>query len=320
MSSPISTSEAITTTEIQSRIIGRIDGTDDGPTVIVVAGIHGNEPAGIHALDDLFEKLEGQNEQFRGKLVGIRANQRALFEGVRFVDEDMNRIWFPSIIDKIRRSAVEELHSSERIEIKELLNVISREIPEQSDYPVIFVDVHSFSAQGEMFAITARKENHVELLSSMHVPMIFGIEEALRGTALRYFQDVGFITFALEGGNHQNKLTITNNMAALMLLLAHAGNLPPSAMPDYGKYHEHLQLQNRQLPTSVEFVYQHIIEEGDRFEMRPGYTNFQPVKKGEWLANDKNGQIRAQCDGFILMPLYQKQGDDGFFIVRERAS
>ncbi|MFH5831359.1 succinylglutamate desuccinylase/aspartoacylase family protein [Halalkalibaculum sp. DA3122] len=316
MNSPISTINPTPATQASSRVVGRIDGADDGPTIIIIAGIHGNEPAGLRALESLFAGLAGQEQHFKGKLVGIRANERALYEGVRFVDEDMNRIWFPSIIDKIERSAAEELESTERAEIKELLRVIQREIPEETNNPVIFVDVHSFSAQGEMFAITARKENHMKLLSAMHVPMIFGIEEALRGTALRYFQDAGYITFALEGGNHQNKLTVTNNTAALMLLVEAAGCLPAANIPNYEEYNRHLLHQNNQLPTSVEFVYQHIIEDGDRFEMRPGYTNFQPVKKGEWLASDRNGQIRAQCDGYVLMPLYQKQGDDGFFIVR----
>ncbi|MDR8392831.1 succinylglutamate desuccinylase/aspartoacylase family protein [Aliifodinibius sp. S!AR15-10] len=320
MNSRITFTEPQTEVEDASRTIGRIDGTEDGPTIIIFAGIHGNEPAGIDALNNLFANLEDQKEHFKGKLVGICANQQALFEGVRFVDEDMNRIWFPSIIDKIKRTASEDLKSSERQEIKELLGILKREIPDESEseYPVIFVDVHSFSSQGEMFAITARKQNHIDLLSSMHVPMIFGIEEALRGTTLRYFQDVGYITFALEGGNHQNKLTVTNNTAALMLLVASAGNLPPRYIPDYKDYKRHLVQENKQLPSSVKFIYQHIIEDGDDFKMRPGYTNFQPVKKGEWLANDVNGQIRAQCDGFILMPLYQKQGDDGFFIVREQ--
>jgi succinylglutamate desuccinylase len=303
-----------------TRTIGRIDGSEDGPTIIIFAGIHGNEPAGIEALEKLFSNLEDQEKYFKGKVVGVRANERALLEGVRFVDEDMNRIWFPSIIDKIKRTPSESLKSSERKEIKELLGILKREIPDESEteHPVIFVDVHSFSAQGEMFAITARKQNHIDLLTSMHVPMIFGIEEALRGTTLQYFQETGYITFALEGGNHQNKLTVANNTAALMLLVAAAGNLSPEQIPDYEEYQRHLMQQNNKLPSSVEFVYQHIIEEGDDFKMRPGYTNFQPIKKGEWLANDVNGQIRAQCDGFILMPLYQKQGDDGFFIVREQ--
>lgn len=310
--------EPFLTQESPSRIIGRIDGAGKGPTIIAFAGIHGNEPAGIDALENLFSELEGKEEQFKGKLIGIRANLHALYEGVRFVDEDMNRIWFPSIIDKIRRSAPEELQSSERIQIKSLLAILQREIDEDSDHPIIFVDLHSFSAQGDMFAITARKQSHIDLISSMHIPMIFGIEEALRGTALRYFQDYGYVTMALEGGNHQNRLTVINNTAAMMLLIAKAGCLSTEETPNYAEYDRHLLQQNKQLPSTVELVYQHIIENEDDFQMRPGYTNFQPIKKGEWLASDKNGKIRAQCDGYILMPLYQKQGDDGFFIVTDQ--
>lgn len=317
--SRIPIAESPATTDISSRIVGRMDGADGGPTILVFAGMHGNEPAGIRALGEVFSILENCKKQFRGKFIGIRANLRALYEGVRFVDEDMNRIWFPSIIDKIRRCPVEELESSERIEIKKVLGIIDREVPNKPDTPVIFVDLHSFSSQGGMFAITAREKDHIDILSSLHVPLVFGIEEALRGTALRYFQNFDYISFALEGGNHQNKVTIKNKTAALMLLICEAGNLSSADIPGYDNYNRHLIEHTRKLPSKVELVYQHIIEPGDEFEMRPGYKNFQPVKKGEWLANDKNGQIRAQSDGYILMPLYQKQGDDGFFIVRKQA-
>ncbi|MFT6360775.1 MAG: succinylglutamate desuccinylase, partial [Saprospiraceae bacterium] len=38
--------------------------------------------------------------------------------------------------------------------------------------------------------------------------------------------------------------------------------------------------------------------------------------KGEILATDKNGNVVAKQDSLILMPLYQKQGDDGFFLIK----
>lgn len=37
--------------------------------------------------------------------------------------------------------------------------------------------------------------------------------------------------------------------------------------------------------------------------------------KGVQLASDNSGEIKAPLDGKIFMPLYQKQGNDGFFIV-----
>jgi succinylglutamate desuccinylase len=47
------------------------------------------------------------------------------------------------------------------------------------------------------------------------------------------------------------------------------------------------------------------------------YNNFDPIAKGEVLAYDKNGPIKSPYGGLILMPLYQKQGDDGFFVIQE---
>ena len=47
------------------------------------------------------------------------------------------------------------------------------------------------------------------------------------------------------------------------------------------------------------------------------YRNFDKIYKGELLAHDAHGEIRALCDGLILMPLYQKQGSDGFFVIKD---
>jgi len=64
---------------------------------------------------------------------------------------------------------------------------------------------------------------------------------------------------------------------------------------------------------SVGCVASHNIE--NKHDERPGYKNFQWVKKNELLAQDKHGEIRSKSDGLILMPLYQKQGNDGFFLI-----
>jgi succinylglutamate desuccinylase len=51
--------------------------------------------------------------------------------------------------------------------------------------------------------------------------------------------------------------------------------------------------------------------------MQPGYKNFQPIKKGELLAQQNGKPIYSEWDAYIFMPLYQKQGNDGFFVVTE---
>ena len=50
--------------------------------------------------------------------------------------------------------------------------------------------------------------------------------------------------------------------------------------------------------------------------MQPGYTNFQLIKKGELLAKSNGEQVFAKYSSRIFMPLYQSQGNDGFFGIR----
>lgn len=297
------------------RIIGRLDRGGPGTRLVVLAGMHGNEPSGVAALEKVFEILRDRRALTEGGVMGIRANMPALERGVRYVEEDMNRIWFPRLIEQIRNSSPGELATAERREIREVLERVE-DFSGGDEGDRILVDLHSFSAEGHMFAITAPLEEHIRLLSGLHIPMVFGIEESLRGAALRYYQERGYRSMALEGGQHRNGLTVDNIVAALLLIMQEAGMVDAGRLPDFGDYRGHLRSQTAMLPEKSELVYQHMIQEGDHFRMRPGFRNFQPVKKGEWLASDREGRIVAHCDGYLLMPLYQNQGNDGFFIVR----
>jgi len=300
-----------------NRIIGLIEGDNPGPYIIALGGIHGNEPAGIQALEDIFSRLKNTEWPFHGHLLALRGNIAALKKKQRYIDEDMNRIWFPSIIDEIRKTPQGNLASSERREIKDVLRILDKFLPEETDQPIIFADLHSFSAEGNMFAISARKQAHLNLFDDLSVPLIFGIEKTLRGAALSYYQKQNYITFALEGGQHKDQSTVPNIIASMLSMLTEAGCLDATNHPSLARRKAYLAEYNKHIPSQVELVYQHLIEPDDQFKMRPGFKNFEPITKGQWLATDRHGKITARCDGYMLMPLYQKQGNDGFFITQE---
>lgn len=312
--------QEVATTKKLSRVIGLVEGRNKGPTVVAIGGMHGNEPAGVKALEKVVASLKPTVRTFNGRFLALRGNMEAIERGVRYIDEDMNRVWFPAIIDEIRNTPARELPSSERREIKGLLDILddflSQEL-QQSDQPVIFADLHSCSAEGAMFAITAPNDRNIKIFSELHVPLVFGIEKKLRGSALRFYQDCGYTTVAIEGGQHQNKRTKKNNAAVLLALFDKIGCISSANLSGFGGSTTYLKKQNERQPAQVKLAYQHLVEPNDEFKMQPGFKNFQPVEKGEWLAQDRSGKILAPCEGYILMPLYQQQGNDGFFIVQE---
>ena len=143
----------------------------------------------------------------------------------------------------------------------------------------------------------------------------------LTGTALSYFSSEQFppqtTALAFEAGQHHDPQSVVKAGAAIWETLrglsmitgpAVSGPEAPPTEPFSGP---------PGMPKHLRLVYRHPVEEADRFVMRPGYQNFQPVEKGELLAHDQNGPVYCPSDGYLLMPLYQKQGNDGFFVLEK---
>ena len=147
------------------------------------------------------------------------------------------------------------------------------------------------------------------------VPILLGIEEQLDGTLLEYLNNAGAVTFGFEGGQHTAAATIASHEAIAWLAMVNAGILEPGTLPD-------LEDQSRILAAShggtmlFEVLERHPVEPHDRFSMDSGFNNFDPVRKGQVLGTDRNGRVLAERDGLLLMPLYQRLGEDGYFIGR----
>src|SRR5260221_9778991 len=77
------------------RLIGRARGEAPGPSLIVVGGIHGNEPAGVDAALRVLDRLGRDQVQLRGEFLALRGNVRALAEKRRYLARDLNRQWAP---------------------------------------------------------------------------------------------------------------------------------------------------------------------------------------------------------------------------------
>ncbi len=301
---------------LKKRIIGRYSGESKGPTVICIGGLHGNEPAGIAALERVLERLKDLKCEFKGELIGISGNLEALDRGERYIDEDLNRIWGPDTIDQILAADVQPQPSSmEQLERRELIEVFVEYCQKQNS-PVYFVDLHTTSAIGSPFITISDTLRNRNFTKNIPVPRILGIEEQLNSTLLNYLNEWGFITIGFEAGQHDDRNSVENCIAVLWIILSHSGCLDPKLVPEYEESLTTLKSASMDDSSYYEVVYRHDIQGGDNFLMKPGYVNFQAVSKGEVLAKDIDKDIVSPQDGIVFMPLYQKQGTDGFFIIR----
>ena len=146
--------------------------------------------------------------------------------------------------------------------------------------------------------------------------MVLGLEERLESTILNYLGEQGHVAVGFEGGQNDSPSAVGIHMAAIRAVLATAGCIRTQDLPLPDDGREGSGADADDVPPVVEVRYHHVIREDDGFVMEPGFTNFQPVERGQLLARDRRGPIRAGEAGQILMPLYQGQGTDGFFLVR----
>ncbi len=295
------------------RVLGRA-GRKGGPVLVVFGGIHGNEPAGIRALRRVMPQLSALRERLRGEVVALAGNRAALARGVRFVARDLNRKWTFEGIERVRTAdpAVLEDEDAEQRAILEQLEPLLAFAHE----PVTVLDLHSTSGTGAPFCCMSDTLRNLRVGLGLPVPLILGLEEVIDGTMLGYLSDVGHRGIAFEGGRHDDPDTVAHHEAAIWLVVARTGLLPPSEIPEFGAHRARLAAACRDLPRVVEVRHRHVVREGDGFEMRPGFRNFDPVRKGDVLAHDRDGEIRAPMSGRLLLPRYQGQGEDGFFIGR----
>lgn len=304
---------------IEDRKILDVQSEQKGPLIIVFGGIHGNEHAGLKAMQAVQAAFDqGIAKLKAGRVVGMAGNLPALKRGLRYQDFDMNRIWIKNHVENLKQHGEAAIRCKEDHELLALIrDVQAIEQNHDQQYERIFIDLHSFSAPGGLFSITMPSEKHASLAGVLKAPMIFGVIEHLNGTALHYFDRQGYCSIGFEGGQHVHQETPRTMESALWLLMQHRGMIDEVKEAFLAEKRNYLHQKTQGLPDKVQLMYRHSVYENANFVMRPGFQNFDPIYAGQELADDRFGPVKAPCDGFMLMPLYQSQGEDGFFIVAE---
>ncbi len=295
-----------------NRIIEEIKGEEDGKEVIIIAGMHGNELAGLRAVENITAFIKENNIAVKGNITALKGNIKAINKESRYIDVDLNRLWTDDYINS--NGTYSNWH--EISELKELNAEIEKRC--KGNYKnCVILDFHSFTADSGIFAIPADSPESVELAKQYQVQFIEQLTSNLKETAIQYFAFKGVTAVVFEGGQHYAPETQENIETAAFIALNYLGSVDKKDIPNFDIRKQKLKDKAGDLPTHYKLAYIHRIPQGADFKMNPGYVNFQNIKKGEILAYQDNEAIRANTDGSMLMPLYQKQGSNGFYIIKE---
>lgn len=297
-----------------SRFIGQVIGEQKGPTLIFFGGIHGNEPAGVKALENLFKKLDKDSFRIRGALVGIRGNIPALLQGKRFLDQDLNRLWTEENIAVIKNKSISELEAEE-IELLEIEQLITEMLA--SYYPPFyFIDFHTTSSKTLPFITINDALINRKFSRQFPVPIILGIEEYLEGPLLSRMNKLGYLSLGFESGQHNEEAAVKNSIAFIWLTLVFSGVVTKQDVLDFDTHYEQLKSSANKDSSFYEVVHRQELKKNDEFSMLNGYESFQKVTKGTLLAIQNREKISVEEDTILFMPLYQQQGAEGFFLIK----
>jgi succinylglutamate desuccinylase len=297
---------------LPERFLGRVGGP--GLRLLVLGALHGNEPDGVIALQSVLTAVEQRGLALRGSVTGLLGNRRAYNRGLRYLERDLNRGWGDS----------SEPEDETALERRELSAAIELEVQAAKDAGerILVLDLHSTSGPGAPFAIPppgGAQGLIEEALDASGLPQVAGLAERIDSALLSWLQLRGVDCLVMEGGQADRPETSLNLEAALWRVLGALLGLPEAQQVSV-EAEEQLVRATDGLPAHLEVSYVHETTANSQFIMdrpqgRP-FAGFQAVAEGELLAQDVGGPITAPFDGYLLMPLYQGQGGEGFFLAR----
>ena len=210
------------------RELGRVSGDSTGPTLICVAGLHGNEPTGVLACRRVLARVAEVSSTLRGTAIGLSGNLQALAAGRRFLDRDLNRLWSQRFVEQARRGEQSIAEARELVTLDSALTKILEEAPGR----VFLLDLHTTASHGAPFAILDDTLANREIALDFPVSLVLGLEEEVAGTLASYLTTRGVTVVGFEAGQHDDPRSLGWAEAAIWIALESCGVLPSGVQPE----------------------------------------------------------------------------------------
>jgi predicted deacylase len=271
--------------------VHRLDSGRPGPAVGITAIVHGNEPCGAIALAWL---LEHDIRPVRGSLTLAFVNTAAYARfdpadpnATRWLEEDLNRVWSPEVLDGPRRSA--ELDRARAL----------RPVVETLD---VLLDIHSMQHPTAPLMLAGPLDKGRELARRVGVPALV-VSDAGHKAGNRLRDYGGFADPAspknallVECGQHWAAEAASHAIETTLRFLHATGSVAPDCGVDF--------LSSRPAPAPQRFaeVTEAVTITTDRFAFAQPYRGLETITDaGTLIAMDGDREVRTPYDDCILI-------------------
>jgi len=138
----------------------------------------------------------------------------------------------------------------------------------------------------------------------------------VKGSFAEYYSSQNINTIVFEGGAIGDPAAINNHEAGIWKMLEKKGFISQDFIPEK-VLKNNINMNNFSKETKGYYFvkYIHKIKKGNEFLMNPNMRNFEKIKKGQIIGHSNHGPVKSPYEGYLLMPLYQKHGKEGFYLI-----
>jgi succinylglutamate desuccinylase len=269
--------------KVRSEVI-ELDSGKTGPSLAIFAGVHGNELAGVYALQELLPTLKPT----RGKLYIAFANPDAIQANVRMLNKNLNRCFM----------------SDNKGDLPE--DQRARELMVVLDKCDALLDLHMFyDDEGEPFVIC--EENAIDIASKFDVDIISTNWSATEpGATDGYMFTQGKIGICVECGPISKSRQYTDFAIRIIYQFLQYFDMSPE------------EVVFSKTPKRMIVADKSVYKSSNQFKLKGGYKNFDRLTSGEIIARDGTKKYVAHKDECIIFPHYAARvGEEVYIIGKE---
>ena len=264
-------------------------GVEDGPTSVILAGVHGDERGGIEALKELLPDLTIQ----KGRVFLGYGNPRAIVENKRFTEANLNRMFKDdSLLSLEERGSYEYARAQ----------VIKTYLDEAS----ALLDLHaSYVPDSPPFIIC--EPNAQEIVE--HLPtdtVVAGFDAVQPGGTDYYMNAKGGAGICVECGYLSDKDSVGVAKDAILRFLAARGHISGNFISIDKTYFS---------------IYEMYVTKSSEFKLAKKFRDFDTLPPGTLIGLDGSMEISAPKESMILFARdCNGAGQEAFLLGEQKSS